>query len=194
MLTRWHRTLSMYRGVRAEHHNVGPVPEWPPSTSGVWENVGEHVRARDRDHRTPLNGSSLEQVASLLRTAAHSLGPGDISSRCLAMASRVAVWGDDLQSQARVGGDELSIDRISSARLLEAIRIACMLKGGPSKLASLVRRCVTMAAPPSLVDTLLDRRPVTKHSVLPLLVDQVARRVDLAWEDSLLVMFDTLAC
>ena len=161
VLARWHDCLCLYKQVRAPHQYAGPVTGWPPEQAAVWQQLGRHSHPQ-KSYSDPITSGALSEIATVMRRASRSLLDAGLGAECARGAIRVSQWSDDLDT---VGVGSTAADpsgrfQHGSLKLIEAIRIACDLKGGANKVLSLTKRCINLAAPPSIAKTLLDSRRV----------------------------------
>lgn len=167
LLVRWHGTLNEFRH---RNHGPGPLPQWPPEGSIVWQHGGEDDSSLVPSlcDAPPLTDAALERLSDIVRGWVPALLEGAPPSLCareeiLSVVTVLDRWRfswRQAMGMLNVSGGGTRF-RHNSAKLLDCIRLSKDLSGGPSSLVNVVAQSLALALPEFL------RQPFLSHITQP---------------------------
>jgi hypothetical protein len=154
--TCWHGD---YNGLefnpRRKKRLPGPVLDWPPPDAEVWRQSGLLYEAALTDGASDLTAANCQTLAFNVRKWASSL-PLELVAEVSAAYVSLQLWSGAL-SVTQNASETLRRSQyfFASIKLLRAVRLSSMLRGGADRLADVVSRALALNLPPELQQSFL---------------------------------------
>ena len=180
----WHSAFGLHRQRRPQ----GPVPGFPPQDSPIWNLKGTQLNFVDAPGVQPFTAQGCWQMGEHLAAAMQCLQSGEDKEHVKKAILSLRAWSYSMWEHRGMCKELSSNGRFlhCSRKLLECIRLASFLKGGPSSLQQVVERSLLLAAPRIISPELLDSVRASSNTKL-LATPSLLRRYELALDMALIL-------
>ena len=164
---RWHRDLH-FRDLSCHRRRgalLGPLSEWPPAGAEIWNCTGLHhgqLPGDNEDSEALTADTCFKLVQHVRDWSSLAAASPDVLRHMSYHASVLEHWGSSLVEA--LGGHSGYMGNVAKVkfnadRLLKAIRLSLMIRGGSSRLSDIVCRSLALSLPPVLQASFLQCIP-----------------------------------
>ena len=164
LLIRWHNPLNIEDSHQHRREVLpGPIPEWPPHDAVVWRHNGKD-RDINEDNSTVMEKLDSDTCLALLRKlhgwAPLAAGSRDVLAQMASAATTLRTWAQGFSDVKGIGSPgysgRMGRYRHTAAKLLKAVRLSFMVRGGASQLHDVTARSLALALPTHLQAAFLE--------------------------------------